>query len=481
MRHFLVLFIGLLVPGLLVAQEASEGSSAFSVEEAIQFALENHQDMKTARLDVESSDARVSEVAGAGLPQVSASAQYMNNMEVQTQFIPGDAFSEGFGDFAGVFQTVGQLAEINNVPYNPPAVGGGPEIQETNFGVTHMGDAKVEASQLLFSGSYIIGLKAAKTYKELTKKQSEQTARDVAFNVSKAYYSALVVEKRIGMLDANIMRLDSVLHQTRVLNENGFAEDIEVQRLEVQLNNLKSEKTKTNQLVEISKKLLNFQMGRDVKADIQLKDTLSDAEVSNTASETTTEVNYEDRIEYSILETQQNLAELDIKNNQASALPTLSAFGQGGYNIGRNRFSEWWNFQDWQPYLVVGVNLQWNIFTGLQRHNKLQQARIAHRKTQVGFETLKRSMDLEAEQANTNLENALKDLEIQQANMDLAKEVARVSSIKYQEGVGSNLEVVNAESDYKEARVNYYDALYNVLIYKLELDKALGRFDYPQN
>lgn len=473
---------------ILMCASPVAGQDAYTLQEAMEYAVKNHQEVKMAELDSKSANAQVGEIRAIGLPQVSGQVQYLHNIEVQSQFLPSNAFTEGI-DFGGFFApladpsvnaiTPEQLQALQRTFDEAPTED--PSVQATAFGVDHMGTAQLDVSQLLFDGSYIIGLRAAKTYKELTKKQANQTKRDVAYNTARAYYGALVAEERVGLLDANIKRLDSLLRDTKILNQEGFAEDIDVKRLEVQVNNLKSERAKIDRLVELSKRLLNFQMGREVNAPIVLSDSLTDASLTELPDYENVEVPYQNRIEYNVLETQKALALLDVQSVQATRIPNLVAFGQGGYNIGALQLSDWFRFQDWQSYAVVGVSLNVPIFSGFQKTNQLQQKRIAVEQVDNGFEQLKNGMDLEAQQAATNLENALKELEIQKDNMALAEEVARVSNIKYKEGVGSNLEVTNAESDYQEARTNYFDALYDVLLYKLELERAYGKFEFPEN
>jgi outer membrane protein TolC len=181
---------------------------------------------------------------------------------------------------------------------------------------------------------------------------------------------------------------------------------------------------------------------------------------------------------------------LNLKNQYAGALPTIGAFGTFGYqtqspDIGgifktntRLPFdSDEIGPDKWYSYSVFGINLSWNLFTGLQRSNKIQQEKLTLQKIENSFRSARAGIDLEVQTASITYENALKTLTSQRANMDLAGNVARVTRIKFEQGVGSNIEVVDAESSLRESQTNYYDALYQALIAKVDLDKALGKLD----
>ncbi|MDR6563354.1 MULTISPECIES: TolC family protein [unclassified Arcicella] len=437
----------LLLFSILITSQFVKAQQSYSLREAVDYAVKNHTSIKNAQIDILTAEARVSELKGIGLPQVSGNIGYTNNLIIQKVFIPAKTF-------------------------DPSAKEG--DVIAAEFGVANSGQAGVNLNQILFDGSYLLGLKAADVYKELSKKTLVQTKQQAAENVTKAYYSILVNEERIKLLDLNIGRLDSLLRDTKALNVQGFTEKIDVQRLEVQMNNLKIEAKNVQRLQDLSYHLLKFQMGKKITENITLTDKLADVKISEVLPETPQDIKYGNRIEYSILETQNRLAELDVKNQKVGYLPRVMLTGGYNYSAGRPKFSDLVT-KPWFNAATLGLSIQIPIFDGFQKKYKIVQSQNSLQKVKNSFELLENSIDLQVTQSHITLKNAYETLEEQKANMELAKEVVRVTKIKYQQGVGSNLEVVNAEIAYKEAQTNYFTTFYNALVAKVDLDKALGR------
>lgn len=207
---------------------------------------------------------------------------------------------------------------------------------------------------------------------------------------------------------------------------------------------------------------------------IVLEDKVEDLSVETMKSEfSETAVNYNQRIEYSLLDTQFKLAGLDLKNIRSGYLPTVSASFGYGHNNGRNTLPDLFGTQ-WFNNSVLALNVNIPIFDGFTKKYQVQQKKVALDKVKLNQTLLEQSIDLESRQAAINIKNAFATLETQRRNVDLAQEIVRVSKIKYKEGVGSNIEVINAESSFKEAQTNYFSALYDVLIAKVDLSKAKG-------
>ncbi|MGB5928933.1 MAG: TolC family protein, partial [Cyclobacteriaceae bacterium] len=341
------------------------------------------------------------------------------------------------------------------------------------FGTKYDGTAAINVSQLIFDGSYFVGLRAARTYRELSAKESIRTRIETTEMVTKAYYGVLVSQERIKLVDENYERLDTLLRETSALYENGFAEKIDVDRIRVQYNNIRTERTRAARLHELNKDLLKFQMGYPVSQPIALKDSLS-RETFAEGVDNIDDFNYNDRIEYSQLQTNLDLAELDLKNNKVQYLPNLSAIFNYGYNTGSGSFDQMFTWNRWLNYGVLGLRLNVPVFDGLRKSYRIQKNRIQQEQVQNRMVLLENSIDLEMNRSATELQNALDVLDNQTENLELAREVYRVSKIKYEEGIGSNLEVVEAETDLRTAEVNYYTAMYDALIAKVDRQVAQG-------
>jgi len=427
----------------LYAQEAN-----FSLEEAVDYAIKHNLNIKNAQLDALSAEARIGEIRAAGLPQVNAAVSLTNNIIIPRFFLPGGSL------------------DPNTPPDAPPVA--------LEFGIPWQGAASANLNQLIFNGSYFIGLKAAATYRELAQKSTTSSKVQVAESVTKAYYSAQVAEERAKLLDLNISRVDSLMRETKAMNESGFVELLDVNRLEVQINNLQTERQKVQNLIELSYALLKYQMGMPANEAIQLTDDINAINVDSLRSASAnSDLSYENRIEYSLLNTQGKLADLDLRNIRSGYLPSVAASLGYGYNVGADKFSQVFT-NNWFNNMVLAINLNIPIFDGFTKKYQINQKKIAIDKVKNNQTLLKQSIDLENNQASINIKNAFATLETQKRNLTLAEEIVRVSKIKYKEGVGSNIEVINAESSLKEAQTNYFTALYDLMIAKVDLSRARG-------
>lgn len=448
-KRFYLMLVALLLAWS--AGYAQQQAMPLSLQESINYALQNRASLQATRNEEKIAKAQVGEIRATGLPQIDATLDAGNNFVQQQNFLPAEFF---------------QNPDDPNSP--PPGT-----FVPVTFTPAYTSNATVSGSQLLFDGTYLIGLKAAKTYTELSRKTTTQSEIEVAEQVSKAYYGVLVNRERLELLNQNLVRLDTLLYQTQVMFENGVAEKLDVDRLRVQLNNLRVEQQKTQRLMQVSENLLKFQMGLNQSQPVALTDELAEVEI-DMAKLYPQSFNYSNRIEYSLLETQRDLAELDLRNRRAGYLPKLFLNARYGYLAAGNDFSNITKTDNYLEFGYVGGQLRLPIFDGLRKHYQIQQAKIALDNTKLGFETLRQTIDLELEQSSTELKNALDVLDAQQENLALANEIARVAKIKFQEGVGTNLEVVTAETDLREAQTNYYSAMYDALIAKVNLERATG-------
>ncbi|HEY8510561.1 MAG TPA: TolC family protein [Cyclobacteriaceae bacterium] len=475
MKHSL-LFLTVFVTSI-VQLRAQDDTLSFDLEDCIRYALENTVEVQNARIDEQIAKARVKETVGIGLPQIDGSVNLTHNEKLPRFFMQYDP------DQIGIFD-----------PGVIPGLEEGDVVAFGNFfQLPSSGDAGIHVNQLIFNASYLVGLKAADTYKELAYKTTEQTQIQVIENVQKAYFAVLINNERIALFDNNIARVDSLLRTTRAMNENGFAEDIDVDRVRVTLNNLRSERLKFLNLQALSLGLLKFQMNYPIDKPLKIRGSLDELTVSEDLfAEYQEGWDYKNRIEYELLDVQRRLQELDIKNKFSQSLPNLSAFLNFGYstqspNIGGLFRTEsavestaLYGPDKWYNYSNFGLTLNVPIFSGLQRNYRMQQARLNLLKIENSYSSLKQSIDLSIQQNTTTFKNSLETLKSQQENMELAEKVARVTKIKYEQGVGSSIEVTDAESSLREAQVNYYNALYDAILAKIDLDKAYAKIDPSQ-
>lgn len=473
-RFYSTLLFIIVMPLFGVAQ--SNDSISFNLDECIRYALENTIEVKNSRVDEQIAEAKVKETVGIGLPQIDANVNLTHNQKLPR--------------FFATYQTAQGFAEgdLNLGLADDDVV-----ASQNFFQLQSSGNATLTINQLLFNTSYLVGLKAAGTYKDLAYKTTEQTQIETIEKVTKAYYAVLISNERIALFDNNIARVDSLLRTTRAMNENGFAEMIDVDRIHVQLNNLKSERLKFINTQNLSYGLLKFQMNYPMERPLVVEGTLDELRVNeNLFNEYKEGWDYKNRIEFKILDTQRRLQELDIKNKYAASYPSLSAFADLGYSTQSTNVSGLFktdtNLDDngfigpdsWYSFSSFGIKLNVPIFSGLQRTYRLQQSKLELLKIQNSYNSLKQSIDLSIQQNTTVYQNSLETFRSQRENMELAERVARITKIKYEQGVGSNIEVTDAESSLREAQVNYYNALYDAIVAKIDLDRAYAKIDPTQ-
>lgn len=428
----------------IVAQESPQGKSHnFNLQECLEYAYRNNDSVKNAQLDMQSAKYRVKETIGIGLPQVSATANLQDYLKIPTTLIPGDFIGE-----PGTFVPV-------------------------KFGVKYQSSAAVTLNQLIFSGSYLVGLKASQTYKELSERNFNRTKAATTIAVTKAYYQVLVSNEQTKLLDANIAQLSQQLKETTELNKQGFVEKIDLDRLRVIYNNLVTTRENALRSLVLANYVLRFQIGMPATDNLSVKDKISDIKVDNDVSLAIDTNAYRKRFEYGLLETQGKLNALNVRRIKSEYLPTLAAFGNLSYQYQADKFSELYDQKF--PSTVIGIQLNIPIFSGFQRLYQVRQAQIEVQKSTNMLNMAKNGLLLQQDAARINYQNGIKSLNNQRSNMELARDVLRVSKIKYQEGVGSSIEVTQAQTALEQAENNYIQALYDALISKVDLDNAYGR------
>ena len=445
MKRTITLFLICLSFGSGMAQDESGG---YTLDDCIAYALDNNQDIESAELETYISKAVVGETASEGLPQINGNININNNFKVPTSFIPSEIVDPDAppGTFVGV-----------------------------QFAPQYDGLANVSLSQLIFDGSYFTALKASKVFQELSKKDYIATRINVIEAVTKAYYNVLVSEEGYNLVSQNYGRLDSLLRDTKGLYESGFAEKIDVNRVQVQFNNIKVQLKNSYELYVLSYATLKFQMGMPINDPLILKEKIADLKIGDL--DTNTEAfDFTDRIEYSILQTNQRLAELDRQNNKRQYLPSLEAYASYGANTGAPTTGDLFDINDnWFGNGQFGFRMSIPVFDGFFKHYKVQQTTLKLRQIDQQFEQLENSINLEVSTSKVNYQNSVLNLDAQRENMVLAEEVYNVAKIKYEQGVGSSLEVVDSDTAYKEAQNNYYNALFDALIAKVDFEKATGQ------
>lgn len=445
-KIYLIILLLFAAGGIVQAQVTDSLNYKFSLKEAIDYALNHQSAVLNAKIDEEIAKNEVKRTVGTGLPQVSTTFNFQDYLKVPTSLLPGEFFGQP-----------------------------GTQIP-VKFGVKYNSSAGIELNQLLFDGTYIVGLQASKTYKELSVRASTRTKIETVVAVTKAYYSVLVNKEQLKLVDANLVQLTKSFNDTEAMFKNGFAEKIDADRLLVLKNNLETERENATRLLSVNIDLLKFQMGMPVVATLEPTDKINDVRAQPAAVVMADTSAYKARIEYSLLETQKKLNLLDVKRYKSAFLPTLKGFASATKSFQSDNFSNLYD-QNY-PTSVIGLTLSWNLINGGQRIYQMRNAKLVVRQTENQMEDLKNGIANEISANQKLYANSQRSLENQERNLKLAEEILRVTRIKYEQGIGSSLEVTTAETSQKEAQNNYIIALYNLLINKVDLDKATGKINY---
>jgi outer membrane protein len=428
------------------AQETPPNNQTFNfgVQECVNYAYEHLNTVVNAGLDVKSAEYKVKETTGTGLPQINGTASFTDYLKIPTTLLPGEFFNA-----PGTFIPV-------------------------KFGVKYNSNLGVSLTQKIFDGSYFVGLKASKTYKELSERSYTRTKINANIVVTKAYYQVLVSDEQIRLYDANIIQLKQQLDQTIAQNKQGFVEKIDVDRITVQYNNLITNRENVVRSLALNYQLLKFQMGMPIEYNLTLKEKLADVKLDNNVAELSLDTAfYHRRIEFALQETDKKVNELLLQNKKAAYLPTLNFNGNYAASYQDNSFGNL--YKNSFPSSYIGLSLNVPIFSAGQRINQVKQAKISVIQSQNNLVNLKNSLNLSAKSATVAYVNGLQTLNNQKANQALAQEVLRVSKIKYQQGVGSSIEVTQAQTSLEDADNKYIQGLYDALISKVDLDEAYGR------
>ena len=424
----------------------AQDARKFSFSEAITFAEQNNTTYKNAQLDVNIAKETVKQTTSYGLPQVSASAGYQQYLT-----IPGNW--------------------VNNFTKVPGS--SAPDYIFIRFQQEFASSANLSVSQLLFDGTYFVGLQATKAFMGMSELLKAKSLKDLQLNVAKAYVTAVSTQKNLTVIEANIALLEKNARDTRILYENGFREKLDVDKTEVQLANLRTERNKVMNQVSNGYFGLKLLMGMPVRDELILTDTLVESFVLEGALDAEG-YKYESRKEYQYAQIGKRLSEYNLRRYKLSQVPTFSMNAVYAKNAQRST----WNFfgrGDWFTIYNINLNLNIPIFNGFVTKSRIQQTRIDLRKTENQITALQLSIDREVSSAKNNFSSAIARLNTQKQTQTLAEQVYRQTKKKYEIGTGSQIEITVAQTDLKSAQTNYITALYDAVIAKIDYLQATGK------
>lgn len=429
----------------------SQQTHQFSLQQALEYAQKNNVQVKNALLDIQLQQQVNREVTGNAFPQINGSGDITDNLKIPFSIIP--AGTPGFG------------------PEGQPTT----EDIRLAFGIKWNSSAGVSLSQILFDGQVFTGLQARRTLIDYQEKNAEVTAEQVRTSLTKVYYQLVLSKVQVALIDSNIALINKNIHDTKIMYDNGFVEKLEIDKLDVQLANLRSQKIQVLNSVNNGYLGLKVLMGMPVKDQLILTDELNDEDIKEGALETSG-FNYTQRRDYQAAELGLKLNEYDIQRYKRSKIPTLAFTGYWNQMTMANTFNKMYNSSAfWFPVSAISLKLSVPIFNGFATNARIEQSRIKFRQTQNQVEALKNNIDNEREAALNTFKSALTDMDYQKNNMQLAEKVYQQTKKKYEIGTGSQIEIDAARVQLQSSQTNYYNALYNAVIAKVDFLKASGK------
>jgi len=429
---------------------AQDTPTSFTLQEAIDYALENNRQAKNATRDIDAAKQQKWETTASGLPQISAGVDYQNWLKQGVNLLPAAILSPE--DRADLGLDIGDQF---------PAV----------FGTKQTVNATATLNQKLFDGSYLVGLQSAKVFLEISKNAKEKTDLEVRKAVINAYGNILLAEESINILNRNIEVLEKNLDETTKIYENGLEEEESVEQLQITLSGVKSQLNNTERLKKLAYQMFNITLGLDVSSNSELTETLEGlANINSPLGLIDGDENVQNTIDYQIAENDKTAKELLLKLEKSKALPTLNAFVNGGYSGNSNKFTFTNSNQEWFGSSMFGVSLDIPIFSSGMRNASTQRAKINLEKAQEDLTETEQKLKLQIASAKSDYQFAIEDYGNKKDNLNLAERIEQKNQTKFFEGIASSFELRQAQTQLYSTQQEFLQSMLDVINAKAELE-----------
>lgn len=454
--------LSILLTVLILSSVSLNGQLSFTLKEAQKYAVQNSYTSVDSQLNIENAERKVKETIAIGLPQINASGTFQNFLDIPVNVFP-DFISPSVYNI---------LVDEDLIPEdNVPEFGTVP----AQFGTEYNVNAGLSVSQLIFSGTYLVGLQATRAYVDLRRFQHNKTVADIEQSVASAYYGVLVAEENVKILSESKSTLEKSYTEVQELYKEGFVEEQDAEQLELTISQINSNILNAERQFINMMDLLKFQLGLPLIQDIQLSDNLDDMiDLCSKINPTQLSLSLQDHPDYQIAESNLGLQNINLKNEKTKYYPTLGAFFEYAQSAQRNEFDIFSKDGEWFPQTLWGLNFNLPIFSSGMKKNVVKQAEIEVMKAENLEKQVTESLKLAEASSKSNYLFALDNLKNQKRSVEIAKSIRDKTNIKYQEGISSSFELNQIESQYLEAQGNYIQAVLALLEAKSELDKALN-------
>lgn len=447
MRNKLLLAI-LLLTAIINAQESDKKSYSFSLKQAIEHATKNNYSIQNANRDIEVAKKKKWETTTMGLPQINGSVNYQNTFEFQKQGAAANSFNP--------------LADPN-------------EITLLAFGTKHLGIGNLTLSQLIFDGSYLVGLQSAKTYLKISENAKEKTNQEIKEIVINAYGNVLLADESILIINKNKVVLEKILSDTKEIFKNGLIEEENVEQLQITLNSVNNALDNVTKQRVIALNMMKLLLGIDLENEVFLTEKLSSLTENNIDLQVlTSEFDVNKNIDYQIGKNMEESKKLMVKLEKSKELPSIGAQVNFGYNAFSNEFTFFNSDQKWSNYSNIGIGLNVPIFSSGARSSRVQQAKLELEKSQTQLKEKEQNLKLEHQKAKSDYEYSINQFHNAQSNLKLAERIESKQQIKFKEGLSSSFDFADAQKQLYTAQQEVLKAMLEIINKKATLEKILN-------
>ena len=423
---------------------AQDVNYSFSLSEAVNYAMTHNYTVRNAVLDIEAAENLKKETTAFGLPQIEGTVDYQNFLKQVVTLIPSEFIGQPPGDFVEVI-----------------------------FGTKQNLNATVTLRQLLFDGSYLVGLQSAKTFLKISNLAKEKTDQSIREAVINAYGNVLIAQETILILEKNKLSLEKNLNDTKAFFKNGFAEEQDVEQQQITLSNVKNDLNRAVRFELIANQMFNLTMGIPIATNVKLEDNLEMLTLKSTDLNIISQTfNLDSHIDFKIADNKVISDELLVKFEKSKYLPSLNAFIN--YSQFANNDNQIFYSGNWFDSSLFGVSLNVPIFSGFQRSSRTQQAKISLLQSEIELTETSEKLKLQVTTAKNKYQFALDQFQTAKQNLVLAESISNKEEIKFFEGISTSIDLTNAQNQLFNQQQNYIQSIFEIIQTKVELENALN-------
>ena len=426
---------------LLLITAFGWSQQALSLTDAVSEGLQNNRAMVNASYDIQIARERQWETIATGLPQISASAAYNKDLEQRTSIVPGAFFGGSDGEYYPV-----------------------------QFGTEQSVDAYAQINQLIFDGSYLVGLQASNVFLKISRQNKVKSELEVKRLITDAYVNVLLAEERKRILENNSKTIEGTLADIRKVYQQGLVEVEQVEQLEITSSSIKSALNYTSRLIPITHQILNMALGRDLTDKIVLADSLMGLCVKSETGHELADWDIAKNIDYQIAQNNLRSSELLLKLERFRALPSISAFITSGYDAYNDNFTFTEKSQQWYGRSAIGLSLRLPIFTSGAGQSRTDQAKLNVAKAKTQLKQVEEELLLQKASAHNEFTLALEEFLRSQESLEIAYRIERKNKIKFTEGVTGSFELRQAQLQLYELQNQHLNNMRDISTSKPELD-----------